>query len=901
MQPTQLKLNNVFLQTLLCLIFLPFFSATANPVIQLTAPTNGTTYVEGDTVRIITVASNPGGAISKVEFYVNNVYIGSDDTAPYQLDWISTEGTQLLTTKAVIGFCKDVVSSPVQIVVKKNTAPHLQLTSPSSSTVYNSNMPVPLAANAVDTDGVISHVDFFVNTVLVGSDSSAPYTVDWKSIAGDFTIVAQAIDNKGAMTISSPVAITVYPPIDSPPVITLTSPQDGDYFLSGDPVTISATANDNDGTIASVEFFVNDTSVGIDDTPPYQLNWSGTPGIYRISASATDNVCVSTASDTIHISVTDPNAPPYIIQNISGPCTDSAFCLPFKAVVPVKDIIGYDLVVHYDQTKVQPTGHLTLSNDLITASYISYIAKNMDSLSEMHISVFLNTSAPANTTFKGIGQLFCVEFLKTTGFATNDSAFFTVTDLQESYANGVLAKQAAPGKYVNIKNTSYKGLLEFWSDHGPIRYNAAVPSQYLITNIHGTDANCSHTSATAVQPDLNGQFVYNISNGTSMQVKRDIAPMADVQPVINGMDVSLGYAVLLNDPSFTPTIYQMIALDVNLDGVISAGDLSQMNQRSIKTILEFKQKWNYNNNGSSNGQASKDWLFINEDLLSSSPYKISATYPANDGSGFSKYKVPAVPFCLKVPSSVYTSCTSYQQGILTGVLLGDVNGNYATIPADGQIKRPPDASAGSIYLDLSKVKTGNAYLDVPVFFTANEKVLSLDFSIQLSDVIRYSKVVHSAGYLNDAMANEDDEQVLRFTSNSRKNYTEDQPVAILRFNTFDETILADHFRSLNGYLNGELVPMEIRNSHAERVTANTAESKDVQIYPNPTGGLLHVAVTERSTVQLLDIQGKELFLEKQANAGEKLEISTDHLKNGTYLLKIDNGKLVHTQHVVIER
>ncbi len=237
------------------------------------------------------------------------------------------------------------------------------------------------------------------------------------------------------------------------------------------------------------------------------------------------------------------------------------------------------------------------------------------------------------------------------------------------------------GRIVNMEikgsSTLYNGTLKFWLDNSPIQYDALNPSQYLVTNIYGADTNCMNKSATAVRPNLSGQFTYNILNGSSVKIERDILATTNVQTVVNGVDGNLGTKVIVNDTSFIPTVFQMIALDVNADGVISAGDISQINQRSVKTIPEFKQQWNYNINGISNGELSKDWLFVNATLLGSSAYVKSVTYPANDGSGYSKFKVPVVPFCIQPQAS----------SSFTGILLGDINGNYATVAHDGLIKR----------------------------------------------------------------------------------------------------------------------------------------------------------------------------------------------------------------------
>lgn len=894
----QSKLARFSFFTILCLLLFPAFKIAANPFIEITTPTNGSTYIEGDTIKINATASNIGGAsIQAVEFYINNVYIGKDTSAPYQFNWIGVEGTHLITVREDHGYCYKTSSVPVQIIVKKNIAPVVQLTQPANASIHFNPLPVEIAATATDTDGTINRVDFFVNSIYIASDYTAPYKVSWPSIPGAYTITVKAIDNKSSQTTSTPITITVYPAVNSAPTVSITSPANGDYFTLGNPIIIKANAADADGVVSSVEFFANNTSIGMDATAPYETSWSGIAGLVTLTAKVTDNNCAITTSDSVHISIIDPNAPHYVIQNGSGQCSDPTFCLPVKAIFPVKDVIGYDVVLHYDKTKVHPTGNISINNDLINSGYVSYAVNTIDSLGEINISVFLNNTSPTGTSFHGLGQVFCAEFSKESGFAANDTAFFTITDFQESYANGVTMKQVTAGHYLNLKNTIYKGALKFWKDNSPIKYDVLTPSQYLITNVYGTDSNCANKSAVSAKPDLNGKFQYNISNGTSMQVERDILPSTNVQPVINGMDVNLGYSVLLNDALFVPSVYQLIALDVNLDGVVSAGDMSQLNQRSIKTILEFKQKWNYSNNGNSNGQLSKDWLFVDTNLLASPAYKISTTYPSNDGIGYSKYRVPVVPFCLPIPSSVCNSCVTYTEGTLKGVLLGDVNGNYESIAPDGQIKRTTESNKGMVYLDLTKAKSNSGHTDVPVYFSSSEKIVALDFSVKLDESVNFIKLTNAASYTNDAMANVDEEHTLRFTSNGRKNYETDKPVVTLRFE--GNTINTSDLTELTGYLNGEPVSFEIRNNILSGIN-NSTEIKDVQIYPNPASGILNVVVTETSSIQLLDIQGKEVLIETRAIADEKLEIHVNDLKGGVYLLKVINEHFVNSQQVVIE-
>ena len=98
--------------------------------------------------------------------------------------------------------------------------------------------------------------------------------------------------------------------------------------------------------------------------------------------------------------------------------------------------------------------------------------------------------------------------------------------------------------------------------------------------------------------------------------------------IMNGYDAILMARFLVKDPDFVPNIYQLIAMDVNMDGAVTAGDISQLQQRSVSMIGEFKQVWNNNDTA----KRSLDWIFINDSLLTAPPYQISTAFPLSDGS-----------------------------------------------------------------------------------------------------------------------------------------------------------------------------------------------------------------------------------------------------------------------------
>ncbi|MGW1023847.1 glycoside hydrolase family 48 protein [Streptomyces sp. NPDC002577] len=85
------------------------------------------------------------------------------------------------------------------------------LTSPEAGAVYSQGDTVPMAATAAGADGAtISKIEFYDDTTLLGTDTSAPYTFDADGLdAGSHSLYAKAYDSLGATGESTPVGITV--------------------------------------------------------------------------------------------------------------------------------------------------------------------------------------------------------------------------------------------------------------------------------------------------------------------------------------------------------------------------------------------------------------------------------------------------------------------------------------------------------------------------------------------------------------------------------------------------------------------------------------------------------------------------------------------------------------------
>ncbi|MBN1618407.1 PKD domain-containing protein [Candidatus Dojkabacteria bacterium] len=99
---------------------------------------------------------------------------------------------------------------------------------------------------------------------------------------------------------------------NQPPTCRITTPSNGAEFDQGEIVTISVDADDPDGNIIEVRFYINDIGVSSSNNFPYSYNWntSGeTEGIHTIKSNAKDNNGSST-TDQISILIKEPVTPP---------------------------------------------------------------------------------------------------------------------------------------------------------------------------------------------------------------------------------------------------------------------------------------------------------------------------------------------------------------------------------------------------------------------------------------------------------------------------------------------------------------------------------------------------------------------------------------------------------------
>lgn len=91
-----------------------------------------------------------------------------------------------------------------------NEAPTASITGPSDNDTFIEGANITITADASDSDGTISRVEYFQGSTKLGEDLTSPYSFEWENVAeGNYSLTVVATDDIGSSTTSSAVDITV--------------------------------------------------------------------------------------------------------------------------------------------------------------------------------------------------------------------------------------------------------------------------------------------------------------------------------------------------------------------------------------------------------------------------------------------------------------------------------------------------------------------------------------------------------------------------------------------------------------------------------------------------------------------------------------------------------------------
>ena len=184
------------------------------PTVTLTQPADGASFTAPATISLSATASDTDGTVTKVEFFNGVTKLGEDTTAPFGFTWSGVgAGSYTLTARATDDLGATATSAPSRITVgTTNVPPTVSLTFPADGASFPWKPTITMTATAADSDGTVTKVEFLDGTKILGQDTTAPYAFTWRNVpVGTHVLTARATDNRGAVTTTSVVSITVRP------------------------------------------------------------------------------------------------------------------------------------------------------------------------------------------------------------------------------------------------------------------------------------------------------------------------------------------------------------------------------------------------------------------------------------------------------------------------------------------------------------------------------------------------------------------------------------------------------------------------------------------------------------------------------------------------------------------
>lgn len=136
--------------------------------------------------------------------------------------------------------------------------PSVALVEPQDGATWGATLVLPASANATDVDGAVAKVEFYLDDMLLGTDTTiAPNTLGLFAVgltprpqAGTYSLTVRAYSGSGEVAISAARTLNVSPPPPAPTVVT------GAAIATSTSAQITGTVNPHNSPIDQQRYWV---------------------------------------------------------------------------------------------------------------------------------------------------------------------------------------------------------------------------------------------------------------------------------------------------------------------------------------------------------------------------------------------------------------------------------------------------------------------------------------------------------------------------------------------------------------------------------------------------------------------------------------------------------------------
>jgi hypothetical protein len=311
------------------------------PTVAMVTPIAGTTVRPNSPVVLSATATDNDGQITSVQFYANGAPTGgASATAPYSSSYTPTLAGPYSFTAIATDDKGNSRVAPVTGITAAFATPTVTITNPANRGRVTTGTPVAISASAVGGDGAaVARVDYYLDSLLLGSRTvgiiigptpAVIYTLPWtpdNTQIGSHILTARVTDANGGTAVSSEVQVTVAATVGAVPSVSLGGVFNGATVQTLSVLNFLANAFDSDGTVTSVEVFVDSASIGQAVRQQASNVWRQTydlfaagliAGSHTAYAIARDNSGNLTASSTITFNVITSSSLAPTVTNVTA-------------------------------------------------------------------------------------------------------------------------------------------------------------------------------------------------------------------------------------------------------------------------------------------------------------------------------------------------------------------------------------------------------------------------------------------------------------------------------------------------------------------------------------------------------------------------------------------------------
>jgi len=282
------------------------------PLVIVTQPTSGGTVAAGTAVTFTGSASDPQDGDLTAALVWSSSLQGQIGTGGSFSRSDLVAGTHLITATATDSGSlagSDAISLTVQ--APSNTPPTVLISLPTNGSSVQVGTSVSFLGSASDSQDGNLTASMTWNSNLQGALGTGGSFSRSNLVVGTHTITASAVDN-GGLTGSAGVTLTVQPPPNTPPVVTITAPANGVMVTAGTSVTFIGSAQDaQDGNVSASLVWRSHTQ-GVIGTGASFSTSVLTVGSHSVTAEATDSAQAK-GSATVVVNV-QAAPPPYTLS-----------------------------------------------------------------------------------------------------------------------------------------------------------------------------------------------------------------------------------------------------------------------------------------------------------------------------------------------------------------------------------------------------------------------------------------------------------------------------------------------------------------------------------------------------------------------------------------------------------